>query len=122
MTPIDFFWAAAQRHPDARAAMMLAPEGEVRGQLSYRELAIQVNAAAAAFQRVSGQRRPRICIASHNSLAMLVAIPLGILSAVKQYTWFDHIATTADFAGQSLPVFWFGLLLIIGEALIHCPR
>lgn len=74
MTPIDFFWAAAQRHPDARAAMMLAPEGEVRGQLSYRELAIQVNAAAAAFQRVSGQRRPRICIASHNSLAMLVAI------------------------------------------------
>ncbi len=44
---------------------------------------------------------------------LLVAIPLGILSAVKQYTWFDHIATTAAFAGQSLPVFWFGLLLII---------
>lgn len=44
---------------------------------------------------------------------LLVAIPLGILSAVKQYTWFDHITTTAAFAGQSLPVFWFGLLLII---------
>ena len=44
---------------------------------------------------------------------LLVAIPLGILSAVKQYTWFDHIVTTAAFAGQSLPVFWFGLLLII---------
>lgn len=44
---------------------------------------------------------------------LLVAIPLGILSAVKQYTWFDHFTTTVAFAGQSLPVFWFGLLLII---------
>ena len=44
---------------------------------------------------------------------LLVAIPLGIISAVKQYTWFDHIMTTVAFAGQSLPVFWFGLLLII---------
>ncbi|MBP6178436.1 MAG: ABC transporter permease [Anaerolineales bacterium] len=44
---------------------------------------------------------------------LLVAIPLGILSAVKQYTWLDHISTTLAFAGQSLPVFWFGLLLII---------
>ncbi len=44
---------------------------------------------------------------------LLIAIPLGILSALKQYTWFDHISTTIAFAGQSLPVFWFGLLLII---------
>ncbi len=46
-------------------------------------------------------------------VTLLVAIPLGILSAIKQYTWFDHITTTLAFAGQSLPVFWFGLLLII---------
>jgi peptide/nickel transport system permease protein len=44
---------------------------------------------------------------------LLVAVPLGILSAVKKYSLFDHIATTLAFAGQSLPVFWFGLLLII---------
>lgn len=44
---------------------------------------------------------------------LLVAIPLGILSAIKKYSLFDHIATTLAFAGQSLPVFWFGLLLII---------
>ena len=49
---------------------------------------------------------------------LLVAIPLGILSAVKQYTWFDHISTTLAFAGQSLPVFWFGLLLIIVFAVL----
>ncbi len=46
-------------------------------------------------------------------VTLLIAIPMGIVSAVKQYSWFDHIVTTLAFAGQSLPVFWFGLLLII---------
>jgi peptide/nickel transport system permease protein len=46
-------------------------------------------------------------------VTLVIAIPLGIYSAIKQYTPFDHIATTLAFAGQSLPVFWFGLLLII---------
>jgi peptide/nickel transport system permease protein len=46
-------------------------------------------------------------------VTLLIAIPMGIISAVKQYSWFDHIMTTLAFAGQSLPVFWFGLLLII---------
>lgn len=46
-------------------------------------------------------------------VTLLIAVPLGIYSALKQYTLFDHIATTLAFAGQSLPVFWFGLLLII---------
>jgi peptide/nickel transport system permease protein len=46
-------------------------------------------------------------------VTLLIAVPLGILSAVKKYSWFDHVTTTLAFAGQSLPVFWFGLLLII---------
>ncbi len=46
-------------------------------------------------------------------VTLLIAIPLGILSAIKQYSLFDHIMTTVAFAGQSLPVFWFGLILII---------
>ena len=50
-------------------------------------------------------------------ITLLIAIPLGILSALKQYTWFDHLTTTIAFAGQSLPVFWFGLLLIITFAV-----
>jgi peptide/nickel transport system permease protein len=44
---------------------------------------------------------------------LLVAIPLGILSAIRQYSWLDNVLTTIAFAGQSLPVVWFGLLLII---------
>ena len=44
---------------------------------------------------------------------LLIAIPVGIVSAVKQYSIFDHIATTVAFWGQSIPIFWFGLLLIM---------
>ncbi len=44
---------------------------------------------------------------------LLLSLPIGIFSAVKQYSIFDHIATTFAFIGQSIPVFWFGLLLII---------
>jgi len=46
-------------------------------------------------------------------LALLIAIPIGILSAVRQYSVFDFIATTFSFAGQAIPEFWLGLLLII---------
>jgi peptide/nickel transport system permease protein len=46
-------------------------------------------------------------------LALLIAIPIGILSAVRQYSIFDFFATTFSFAGQAIPEFWLGLLLII---------
>lgn len=46
-------------------------------------------------------------------VTLLLALPLGIYSSLKQYSLFDHLATTLAFAGQSLPVFWFGLVLII---------
>lgn len=43
--------------------------------------------------------------------AAAVAVPLGIISAVKKYSIFDYIATTGAFFGISMPVFWFGLML-----------
>lgn len=46
-------------------------------------------------------------------VALLIAIPLGIYSAIKQYSLFDFFATTFSFAGQAIPEFWLGLLLII---------
>ncbi|MEW6406318.1 MAG: ABC transporter permease [Chloroflexota bacterium] len=46
-------------------------------------------------------------------VALLLALPIGIISAVKQYSLFDLIATTFSFAGQAIPEFWLGLLLII---------
>jgi len=45
--------------------------------------------------------------------SLLIAIPIGIYSAIKQYSLFDLIATTFSFAGQAIPEFWLGLLLIL---------
>ena len=46
-------------------------------------------------------------------VALLIAIPAGILSATKQYSLFDHVVTTATYIGRSMPVYYSGLLLII---------
>lgn len=46
-------------------------------------------------------------------IAVLIAIPIGIISAVKQYSLFDQIATTLAFIGFSVPTFFTGLLLIL---------
>jgi peptide/nickel transport system permease protein len=47
------------------------------------------------------------------AVALLIAIPIGMISAVRQYSLFDHLVTTIAFMGQSIPIFWFGLILII---------
>jgi peptide/nickel transport system permease protein len=44
---------------------------------------------------------------------LMLALPVGIISAVRQYSIFDHVSTTVAFVGQSIPIFWFGLLLIM---------
>ena len=45
-------------------------------------------------------------------LIYLIAIPTGIISAVRQYSWFDHIVTFMAFMWQAMPGFYFALLLI----------
>ncbi len=42
----------------------------------------------------------------------IIAIPLGVISATKQYSIFDYLATIIAFVGLSIPAFFFGLLLI----------
>ena len=45
-------------------------------------------------------------------MSYLVAIPLGVLSAVKQDTIFDHAAKIFTIAGVALPTFWVGILIL----------
>jgi peptide/nickel transport system permease protein len=52
-------------------------------------------------------------IGSAQLLALLVAIPVGTLAAVRPYSLFDKIANTLAFVGFSLPTFFTGLLLIL---------
>jgi len=44
---------------------------------------------------------------------IIFSLPIGIFSALRQYSIFDHVVTTIAFMGQSIPIFWFGLILII---------
>ena len=46
-------------------------------------------------------------------LSLAIALPIGILSAVRRNSVFDHGATLAVFLGTSMPVFWTGIMLIL---------
>jgi peptide/nickel transport system permease protein len=46
-------------------------------------------------------------------VSLIIAVPIGIIAARKQYSWFDYITTTVSFFGISIPIFWSGLLAII---------
>ena len=52
-------------------------------------------------------------IGASQLLALMIALPVGIYSAARPYSWFDRIASTLAFAGFSLPTFFTGLLLIL---------
>jgi peptide/nickel transport system permease protein len=45
-------------------------------------------------------------------VALLLAIIIGILSAVRQYSFFDYLFTGLAYVGVAMPPFWFGLILI----------
>jgi peptide/nickel transport system permease protein len=44
-------------------------------------------------------------------LSIIIALPLGIVSAVKQYSKLDYAVTTFSFVGIAMPSFWFGMML-----------
>ncbi|MFB0959095.1 MAG: ABC transporter permease [Clostridiaceae bacterium] len=61
------------------------------------------------------ERLPNTLVLSITSLilSILVSIPLGIVSAVKQYSVFDYTAMVLALVGVSMPIFWLGLMLVL---------
>lgn len=47
-------------------------------------------------------------------IALVIAVPAGILSAIRRNTWIDGLVSVIAFAGLSIPGFWLGTLLILG--------
>ena len=45
-------------------------------------------------------------------ISYVVAVPLGVLSAVKQDTWFDYGTKLFTLTGVALPTFWVGILVV----------
>lgn len=62
-----------------------------------------------------GQRLPNTTLLMVITLfvGLAFAIPIGIISAIRQYSTFDITVTTLSFAGQAIPEFFLGLLLIL---------
>lgn len=46
-------------------------------------------------------------------IGILIAIPVGIISAYKPYSLIDNVATIIAVAGQAMPIYWLGLMLIL---------
>jgi peptide/nickel transport system permease protein len=47
------------------------------------------------------------------AFAICLAIPMGVLAAIRPNTWIDRVALTISVLGQAMPSFFFGLILII---------
>jgi len=46
-------------------------------------------------------------------ISIVVAVPLGVLAAVRHGTWVDSVSMVVALMGQSMPVFWLGIMLIL---------
>jgi peptide/nickel transport system permease protein len=51
-------------------------------------------------------------------VAILIAIPLGTISALRQNSWIDHVARTVAIAGIAMPSFWLGIVAILAVLTI----
>ncbi len=51
-------------------------------------------------------------------VAMLLAIPLGTLAALKQDTWVDYCVRIFSIAGLAMPSFWLGIVIILGFLIL----
>lgn len=61
------------------------------------------------------ERLPNTIVLMGSALAIsvLVGVTFGVISAIKQYSWFDYSVTTFAFFGYSMPTFWFGILMML---------
>lgn len=75
---------------------------------------ISYSSRAPVFE-IIGQRLPQTLtvIGTAYLVAILIALPIGIYSAYRQYSWFDQIGTLVAMIGFSVPTFFTGLVMIL---------
>lgn len=86
----------------------------LRALIIDRDLGVSLKSNRPVAEMI-GERVPNtlLLVGVAFGLTLLLAIPLGALSARHQYSWFDYTVTTLTFAGQSVPIYWLGLMAII---------
>ncbi|MGA0542770.1 ABC transporter permease [Neotabrizicola sp. VNH66] len=75
---------------------------------------ISYSSRAPVFQIIA-ERLPQtlIVIGTAYLVAILIALPIGIYSAYRQYSWFDQAGTFVSMVGYSVPTFFTGVVLIL---------
>lgn len=83
--------------------------GVVRGNLG-RSIAHRRSVSALILERIPATVELTVFAAL---IALIVAIPAGVIAAVRRNTWLDAAGTIVSLVGVSMPGFWLGLILII---------
>jgi len=94
------------------------------GDLARGDLGTSIYTGESVGASLLGAAEPTLSIGLVGiSIAVLVAIPAGIVSATRRNGWEDYVATGVAFLGISMPSFWIGivLLLTVGTAIPSLP-
>ncbi|MGH6923223.1 MAG: nickel ABC transporter permease [Propylenella sp.] len=121
--PVEIMLSGQNATPEQEAA--LRHDMGLDRPLPQRFATFLVNAVQGDFGLSFFHRRPVIDVIAERLpatieltlvalvIALAIAIPLGVLAAVKKNTFLDRVATVGALIGVSMPGFWFGILLII---------
>ncbi len=82
----------------------------LKGDLGYSRTYKGVSTISLLKERIPNSLKLMMCAFI---LSLLIAIPIGVYSAVKQYSYFDYIANFFAFIGISIPSFWLGLMFVV---------
>jgi ABC-type dipeptide/oligopeptide/nickel transport system permease component len=90
------------------------------GRLAHGDLGVSFRTSTPVAQEIR-QRYPATMELAFGAMfvAILVAFPLGMISAIYRNSWIDNVARFFALIGVSMPSFWFGPLLIIAFAINH---
>lgn len=93
---------------------VLVQYGEFLWKLAHGDLADSFRYRRPALQVVLERTGATVQLAlAAQLLAILVAVPCGVLSAVRRNSWLDALFTALATVGQSIPGFWLGLMAIV---------
>lgn len=83
------------------------------GDLAQGDLGTSFNTGLPVL-RMIGERLPTtlLVMGLAFTLTLMLSIPIGILAAVKRYSFFDYFTTSFSFLGIAIPGFWFAIMLI----------
>lgn len=84
----------------------------------HGDLGTSIHSGVPVLTLIGQRLEPTLALsATTMGLAVLLAVPLGIVAAWKVGTWIDRLVMVVAILGFSLPVFWLGFLFIYGFAI-----